>query len=167
MHEYYYTIIVEYSNQGTKRLDSFVTPFTNERTSQECRPRSACQDQIKRFENRFQRTFFAGNFIIIIIIGSIHTLESEFLFLFFRFLLRNRGLANLSIILLGNIRILYGISKGRRWQFILEKLLYTRILEKMYTNVHLINTRNRHCYIDKKEEEEEEEEEEARSSYII
>lgn len=56
MNEYYCTIIVEYSNQGMKRLDSFVTPFTNERTSQECRPRSACQDQIKWFENRFQRT---------------------------------------------------------------------------------------------------------------
>lgn len=67
MHEYYYTIIVEYSNQGTKRLDSFVTPFTNERTSQECRPRSACQDQIKWFQNRFQRTFFAGNFIILLL----------------------------------------------------------------------------------------------------
>lgn len=34
----------------------------------------------------------------------------------------------------------------------------------MYTNVYLINTRNRHCYIDKKKEEGEEE---ARSSYII
>ena len=84
MHEYYYTIIVEYSNQGTKRLDSFVTPFTNERTSQECRPRSACQDQIKRFENRFQRTFFAGNFIIIIIV--VYTLwNRNFYFFFFVF----------------------------------------------------------------------------------
>lgn len=83
MHEYYYTIIVEYSNQGTKRLDSFVTPFTNERTSQECRPRSACQDQIKWFQNRFQRTFFAGNFIILLLAHVYtHALELEFLFLF-------------------------------------------------------------------------------------
>lgn len=80
------------------------------------------------------RGLFSQEILLLLLLLVVYTLwNRNFYFFFFRFLLRNRGLANLSIILLGNIRILYGISKGRRWQFILEKLLYTRILEK---NVH-------------------------------